>query len=367
MIRLYKMELYKLFQNRIFRLGMLSAIVLLALYFCLAEVGGEIAVVDGVSYSGYEAVRINRQITAEFEGELTDEKVNQIIERYGLPSKLEENMPGWRDGNFLNDFVTRFFTNGSWEKGALPTEQYAFADTELAKASAKTGQSPYLAYTKGWTVFVEMLQLGLVLGSILVICGVSTIFADESQTKMLPLLLSTKEGRRKDVYAKLLAAFSFTIVIFVCLTLFSLIMCDIVYGLKGFNNIAGMITTNGIMMANGTIQAVTFSKYLAIQTGLGFVALLSLCAITLCVSAHLNSTFGAVIIAASFWGLPVLIRMFFGDFMAVIVDSMPVFLIMTTIINDICVIWGLVLLINIFLAGTCLINGIFTYKNKQLT
>ncbi len=52
--------------------------------------------------------------------------------------------------------------------------------------------------------------------------------------------------------------------------------------------------------------------------------------------------------------------------MAVIVDSMPVFLIMTTTINDIYVIWGIVLGINIFLAGVCLANGIFTYKNKQL-
>lgn len=196
-MRLYKMELFKLFHNKIFKIGMLAATGLMFLYFWFAEVGDEIATVDGKFYSGYEAVQMNRKITEEFEGDLTDEKVNLIIEKYGLPTKLEENMPGWRDGNFLNDFVTRYFTNGTWERGVLPTEKYSLKETELGKAYDEIGKTPYLAYTTGWKVFVEMLQFGLILGSILIICGVSTIFAEESQTKMLPLIFSTEEGRRK--------------------------------------------------------------------------------------------------------------------------------------------------------------------------
>ena len=48
-MRLYKMELFKLFQNKIFKIGMLAATGLLFLYFWFAEVGGEIATVDGSS------------------------------------------------------------------------------------------------------------------------------------------------------------------------------------------------------------------------------------------------------------------------------------------------------------------------------
>ena len=61
-MRLYKMELFKLFQNKIFKIGMLAATGLLFLYFWFAEVGGEIATVDGKFYSGYEAVQMNRKI-----------------------------------------------------------------------------------------------------------------------------------------------------------------------------------------------------------------------------------------------------------------------------------------------------------------
>ena len=362
-MRLYKMELFKLFQNKIFKIGMLATTGLLFLYFWFAEVGGEIATVDGKFYSGYEAVQMNRKITEEFEGDLTDEKVNQIIDKYGLPTKLEENMPGWRDGNFLNDFVTRYFTNGAWENGVLPTERYSLRETELGKAYDEIGETPYLTYTTGWKVFVEMLQFGLILGSILIICGVSTIFAEESQTKMLPLIFSTVEGKQKDVYAKIIASFTFVIAIFLWFILVNLALCWVVYGLDGFGNISGMVLSRNVILSAFKIS---FLKYLSSLLGLGFQALLSLCAITLCVSANQNSSFGAVIAAAICWGMPILIRMLFGGIIWIIVDAMPIFLVMEVIIDDIYDIQNIVLGINIFLCVGCLTKGMVSYKTKQL-
>ena len=332
-MRLYRMELHKLYHNKIFRIGLFAATALLLAYFWFAEVGGEIAAVDGSVYSGYEAVKMNKKITKEFEGELTDEKVHQIVEKYGLPSKLEENMPGWRDGNFLNDFVTRYFTNGAWENDIVPTERYMIAETELGETCEKLGIAPYLTYTTGWKIFVEM----------------------------LPLIFSTEEGRRKDVMAKIAAALTFTISIFLWFAVINLALCQVVYGLNGFNNIAGLVLSESIRH-----QSVMFSKYLAVLLMFALEALLSLCAITLCVSAHQNSSFGAVIISAACWGLPVIIRIFFGGFMALIVDAMPVFLIMTNMVKDIYNIWQLVFAINIILAAACLAEGTIAYKNRQI-
>ena len=353
-MRLYRMELYKLYHNKIFRIGLFAATALLLAYFWFAEVGGEIAAVDGSVYYGYEAVKMNKKITKEFEGELTDEK-------YGMPSKLEENMPGWRDGNILNDFVTRYFTNGAWENGITPTERYMIAETELGENCEKLGITTYLTYTTGWKIFVEMLQFGMILGSILVICGVSTVFSEESQTKMLPLIFSTEEGRRKDVMAKIVASFTFTISVFLWFAVINLVLCQVVYGLNGFNNIAGLVLSESIRH-----QSVMFPKYLAVLLMLALEAFLSLCAITLCVSSHQNSSFGAVIISAACWGLPVIIRIFFGGFMTLIVDAMPVFLIMTAIVEDIYNIWQLVFAINIILAIACLAEGTIVYKSKQI-
>ena len=133
-IQLYKMELYKIFHRKIFWIGILAILGLMFVYFWFAEVGDERCVIDGRSYSGYEAVQMNKKITEEYAGTVTDEKINQIVDKYGLPSELNENMSGWKNGNYLNDFVTRFFTNGSWENGVKPTERYRLKDTDLWKA-----------------------------------------------------------------------------------------------------------------------------------------------------------------------------------------------------------------------------------------
>lgn len=132
-MQLYKMELYKIFHRKIFWIGILAILGLMFVYFWFAEVGDERCVIDGRSYSGYEAVQMNKKITEEYAGTVTDEKINQIVDKYGLPSELNENMPGWKNGNYLNDFVTRFFTNGSWENGVKPTERYRLKDTDLWK------------------------------------------------------------------------------------------------------------------------------------------------------------------------------------------------------------------------------------------
>lgn len=363
-MRLYKMELYKLCHKRTFTTGVLAVIGLMFVYFWFAEVGAETAAVGGHVYSGYEAVQINREITEEFEGAITNEKINQIIETYGLPSKFEENMPGWRDGNYLNDFVTRYFTNGAWENGVLPTETYALEETEFGKAYDAMGTTPYLTYTTGWRVFVEMLQFGLVLGSILVICGISVIFADEGQTKMLPLIFTTEEGRKRDVPAKVCASFTLAILIFIGIVLIDIGLCGMVYGLKGFENISGIVLSKHMLRP---VYRIPFSEYMGILLGLGLQAFLSLCSITLCVSAHQNSSFSAVIIAAVCWGFPVLLRMFFGGVMWVIVDSMPVFLIMTGTLSDIYMMWYIALGINICFSGGCLLKGIVYYKTRQVT
>ena len=176
---------------------------------------------------------------------------------------------------------------------------------------------------------------------------------------MLPLIFSTEEGRRKDVPAKILASFTFTIFIFMWFVLVNLVLCWMIYGLKGFENISWMV------LSQHMLQPVLFLKYLGILLGLAFQALLSLCAITLCVSVYQDSSFGAVIIAAVCWGLPVLIRMFFGGIIWLIVDSMPIFLVMPGIVNDIYEVWYIVLGINICFAIGCLVKGLVSYKTKQ--
>lgn len=386
-MQLYKMELYKIFHRKIFWIGILAILGLMFVYFWFAEVGDERCVIDGRSYSGYEAVQMNKKITEEYAGTVTDEKINQIVDKYGLPSELNENMPGWKDGNYLNDFVTRFFTNGSWENGVKPTERYRLKDTDLWKAYKEYNENidsksekndkkqmkteilsmwkfkPTLEYTTGWKVFGELLQFGLILGSIMIICVISGIFAEESQTKMLPLIFTTVEGKRKDTSAKVLASFTITVLLYAGITGSAWGLCKIVYDLKGGYNLTGVVISGSMWK---TVDKVPFFSYLSVLLILGMLAFLSLNAITLCISAYQDSMFGAVVATAICWAIPLLVRIFFGGFVWILVDSMPMFLIMQVNLNDIYSIWYVVVVIAVGVLAVSLTKGILHYKVKQV-
>ena len=386
-MQLYKMELYKIFHRKIFWIGILAILGLMFVYFWFAEVGDERCVIDGRSYSGYEAVQMNKKSTEEYAGTVTDEKINQIVDKYGLPSELNENMPGWKNGNYLNDFVTRFFTNGSWENGVKPTVRYRLKDTGLWKAYKEYNENidsksekndkkqmkteilsmwkfkPTLEYTTGWKVFGELLQFGLILGSIMIICVISGIFAEESQTKMLPLIFTTVEGKRKDTSAKVLASFTITVLLYAGITGSAWGLCKIVYDLKGGYNLTGVVISGSMWK---TVDKVPFFSYLSVLLILGMLAFLSLNAITLCISAYQDSMFGAVVATAICWAIPLLVRIFFDGLVWILVDSMPMFLIMQVNLNDIYSIWYVVAVIAVGVLAVSLTKGILHYKVKQV-
>lgn len=386
-MQLYKMELYKIFHRKIFWIGILAILGLMFVYFWFAEVGDERCVIDGRSHSGYEAVQMNKKITEEYAGTVTDEKINQIVDKYGLPSELNESMPGWKDGNYLNDFVTRFFTNGSWENGVKPTVRYRLKDTDLWKAYKEYNENidsksekndkkqmkneilsmwkfkPTLEYTTGWKVFGELLQFGLILGSIMIICVISGIFAEESQTKMLPLIFTTVEGKRKDTSAKVLASFTITVLLYAGITGSTWGLCKIVYDLKGGYNLTGVVISGSMWK---TVDKVPFFSYLSVLLILGMLAFLSLNAITLCISAYQDSMFGAVVATAICWAIPLLVRIFFGGLVWILVDSMPMFLIMQVNLNDIYSIWYVVAVMAVGVLAVSLTKGILHYKVNQV-
>ena len=386
-MQLYKMELYKIFHRKIFWIGILAILGLMFVYFWFAEVGDERCVIDGRSYSGYEAVQMNKKITEEYAGTVTDEKINQIVDKYGLPSELNENMSGWKNGNYLNDFVTRFFTNGSWENGVKTTERYRLKDTDLWKAYKEYNENidsksekndkkqmeteilsmwkfkPTLEYTTGWKVFGELMQFGLILGSIMIICVISGIFAEESQKRMLPLIFTTVEGKRKDTSAKVLASFTITVLLYAGITGSAWGLCKIVYDLKGEYNLTGVVISGSMWK---TVDKVPFFSYLSVLLILGMLAFLSLNAITLCISAYQDSMFGAVVATAICWAIPLLVRIFFGGLVWILVDSMPMFLIMQVNLNDIYSIWYVIAVIAVGVLAVSLTKGILHYKVKQV-
>lgn len=271
-------------------------------------------------------------------------------------------MPNWRDGNYLNDFVALYFTNGNWQAQILPTQTYALEESELGKVCENRVIAPTLEYVKGWRAFVELLQFGLVLGSIVVICSISTVFAKEGQTKMLPLIFTTEEGRRKDVYAKVFSAFLLTATVFIVVVLLDFILCGLVYGMDGFTNMTGIVLGEKMLRA---VYQVNFSQYLVRLLLFGLQGFFLLCAITLAISAKYNTSFTAVIVSAVCWGMPVILRMLLMGMSAIFIYATPLFLVMHGCLDDVYGAEEIVLLISLVIGIICTITGFLKYKVKE--
>ena len=329
-MRLYRAELYKLYHKKAFLICSVFTLITMLVLFGIM-VHNQMTAVNGVTYYGYDAVRMDRQITEAYRGGLTDEKVRDIVNEYGLLSEVQDVEEWWNSTNYLISFVAQYLSDGEvagWSDFKAPTKVYDVADTVLGEIQSVTGKAVPLAYMEGWQIFFGMLEIGMLLASVLVIFTVSIVFAQEEQTKMRPLVFTTEEGKTTDVWAKIAAAFTLTVIVYSVVVLSDLAMCRCVFGLDGEDcpltvALWGQITFH----PQSAASYMPVGSFARIIIGIELLAMILLCAITLCASAYCRSTFGAVTTAASLWGMPILIRMLFGGVGYFLTSCMPVFLV----------------------------------------
>lgn len=314
-MRLYKTELYKLYHKKLFPIGVVCILSALLLLFC-QRIASEKSTINGVEYHGYEAVMADRRIAEEYKGILTDEKIQQIADEYGFPQKVEKYY-GLTDGNFLNNFVMTYASDGyfyDWEDYRLATKALPIADTSLNDLRTMSGQDIWFAYYAGWNSYLESYFTAMIMISILVICIVSTVFSNEEQSGTKPLLFTTKEGPAKDTHAKIAAAFTLSVALWAVVTLFIFLMYGTIYGWDGLYCLADLVSGWGEPI-------IAFGTLLLESTLLSLLGILELTAATLCISARCRSTFHSVSAAALIWIMPILALMVLGGVCEILSSS----------------------------------------------
>ncbi|MCM1086759.1 MAG: hypothetical protein NC419_01295 [Muribaculaceae bacterium] len=340
------------------------------------NITGERARVDGVDYSGYQAIKINRQITEEFAGVLTDEKVDKIVEKYGFPQEVVAGYGYFRDGNFLNTFVSKYLSDGyfyHWDNYQIATHTYPIADTELGEVRKHTGKEIILEYSDGWAALLDMLGIGLICACIVVFICVSAVFSTEGQLKMLPLLFTTKEGKRKDIFAKMAAAFVVSIGILLGVVFFCFLTCAAVYGLDGADCFIGITKEcQYITAVEWSATTLSVKEFITIVLIRSLVGVLLLCATTVYLSARARSTFHAVISSAICFGAPILvwlmfsgIHSLFGWIIQWLIYATPLYLVMYNSLYDIFRSWTFYMWIEAADILFLLIGAFGRYRRQQ--
>lgn len=332
-MRLYKMELYKICSKKLFLFSVLASLAIFLLYFWSHVIGAE-STINGVKYIGYQAVKMDREITEAFQGALTDEKVAQIVEKYGFPSRVSEHVNTFLDKNYLNDFVMHGFSDGYFHginDYHVGTCVYPIAETELGKACAATGKTLLLEYAYGWKVFTEVMEVGNILGLALVLLALSPVFSEESAANTRQILFTTKEGASKDIIAKIAAGMTVVVGAYVVMVLLDLILSWCVFGLDGLDCLYGQVMEDSHITDWNNYRnpsAAYMKEILCYFVFSSFLGMTEMGTISLFFSARCKSAFQSVIAAAMSILIPFLLFIMRqdGDSLFIILNILPLVL-----------------------------------------
>lgn len=328
------MELYKICSKKLFLFSAMASLAILLMFFWSNVTGAE-STINGVKYTGYQAIKMDREITEAFQGVLTDEKVAQIVDKYGFPSGVSENARVFLDKNYLNDFVMLGFSDGYFRDIGdyhVGTCVYPIAETELGKACAATGKPLLLEYSYGWKVFTDVLQTGCILGLALVLLALSPVFSEESAVNTRQILFTTKEGASKDVIAKIAAGMTITVGVYAVVVLLDLMLSWCVFGLDGLDCFYGQVMNENYIIdmynyhnpSTGSMR-----KFLFYFIFSSFLGIIETGAISLYFSARCKSSFQSMAAAAASMLIPLLLFVLSQDsvsFLFIVLNLFPLLL-----------------------------------------
>jgi len=173
-------------------------------YACIqAEKDGKRIVTEG-----FEAIAINKEISAAYSGPLTDEKVRTIIETYDMPDSLWKSSdidPSHEQHYSHNLMYDTLSTNGF----VNPDGSYKGITVEEVFGDLAPGL--IIGYSTGWECTVNVLLYSFLLWGCILVIIVSPVFSEEYTIHMDALILTGIHGRRKCTFAKIISAFLITI------------------------------------------------------------------------------------------------------------------------------------------------------------
>lgn len=146
-----------------------------------------------------------------------------------------------------------------------------------------------------WSSSLTLYSAAMMEAGVVIFCVISIVFSYEEQMKMRPLLLTTQEGPEKDVRAKIAAAYTVTVGLWLATTLIAVFLHWSAFGFEGLELPAGDVIWHTDDMA---VLRQPIGLYAAEHILMSFLAALELCAVTLAVSAKCRSTFHSLCAAA---------------------------------------------------------------------
>lgn len=360
MAKLIKYELKKILMRRATLFTAIAVFALLLIVYCLNVYSQNWADENLETVSGFTAIALqkeaaeelagtvsNERITKEFreykaffkgEGELKDEFSSEHGDTYSFFNYdnthydyLSTFLAPWMNGYENNMYViwrvnteaevdlydaAEGMLNRQLDSGINGTWEYSEAERSFWHTKyASTAKPLEYGYSKGWmTIFDCFDFLMLVLLAICV--GITPVFAAEYHERTAALVLATRFGKNKLIFAKIIASFVFALGMMLLGLLIAIGLPLLFYGSEG----AGLpvqLMSISIPYALTMAQAVTVCAVLALFITLGLTAFM------LFISAQWKSLLGIMMVGVALVFIPMFLPLMSHGVVAHLATLLP--------------------------------------------
>ncbi len=341
MAELIRAELKKICRRKLTIIVTSVCFLLTVLFFLLPFIQYVTWDVNGNRLSGSDAVSYRQERYNELSGALTEERIESDIQEYqdiysdpenlitehgGEISFTDEIYYGWlaqrtsylnmigntyehNEMGYLNipsvsgEDASRFYEVRNENVTAYIESNSNLSNSEKEYWTDKNSQitEPYeYGYPMGWSIFGDTFQMLVI--CILGICiAAAPVFAGEYQSGADSVILSTRFGKSKLVWAKLISVGLFGTVVFAVNATAALLLPLITFGFRG-----GDLPLQ--IMDSFCPYSLTFSQASFILIGIAYLVMLALLSVTLLCSAKMKTPFGVLVVDVVLIFLPLFLQ-----------------------------------------------------------
>lgn len=287
--QIIKFELEKLVSRKIVWIGLLCLLFFnIVTIWNLQAYQYEVITSDGQMLNGEAGKKYIKERTKRYAGLLNDEKKEQILKR--------ERAADITEYAYLDSLPLYTAMNENFQDRYSP-----FYGKSIDQVYTQNGITVEVGNAKRWTgIFYYFQQMVLVLG-IIVAIAVSGCFSEEYTRGTDALLLTSRHGKRKCAQAKVLASLLFTTVCYLGLLAVNVIPFLLEDGLYSWDAGVQLDVINGLYNVPHTLNC---GEAALLFLACGFLALMTMTAMTLLVSVWSRSSFTAIIASSILYFMP---------------------------------------------------------------
>ena len=213
----------------------------------------------GNHFDGYDNIRNHQKYAEQFGNLLTDSSFSDMVSNYQNLSESENDLSDWKVVNtwlqtmypdlersdtykIMMQYVDTNQLTGLYDKRQKAIDDFLESfgtsekETEYLMSMNNKVNTPFsYVWTEGWMTILGNLQdYGIMIAIVLVIC-LAPLFSGEWHNRTGVMILSMKNGWKKDAIAKVIVGFFFSAELFFIIAIPSVIVQLIYFGTSGFD------------------------------------------------------------------------------------------------------------------------------------